>query len=245
MARRPALLGDTTLKIALYDWSPSPFCLKVRAILDYKRVPYTRIPALGPAALKVRRRGGVGKFPALDVDGRLVVDSTDIAHEIERLFPEPAILPAAPRERALCHALEDWADESLYFLGLYCQWWDPAGAKMVPQAFGRSLLGRAAYLWFRRVVRRQLVGQGTARKSPAHVRADLARAIDAIEGLVAPGPFLLGDRPYLCDFALLGQLVYMSRPPASRAALEGKPAIQAYLDRMRSLRSASAEKQGR
>lgn len=231
------------MKIALYDWPASPFCLKARAILDYKRVPYVRIPVLGPAALKVRRRGGVGKFPALDIDGRLIVDSTDIAHEIETLFPHPAILPATPRERALCHALEDWADEALYFIGLYFQWWDPAGAKMVPQAFGRSLFGRAAYLWFRRVVRRQLVGQGTARKSAAHVHADLGREIDAIEQLVSPGPYLLGDRPYLCDFALLGQLVYLSRPPASRAALNARPAIQAYLARMRALRGALGETQ--
>lgn len=233
------------MKIALYDWSPSPFCLKVRAILDYKRVPYARIPVLGPAALKVRRRGGVGKFPALEIDGRFVVDSTDIAYEIEKLFPEPSILPAAPRERALCHALEDWADEALYFIGIYYQWWDPTGAKLVPQAFGRGLLGRAAYLWFRRVVRRQLVGQGTARKSPEHVRADLVREIDAIEQLASPGPFLLGDRPYLCDFALLGQLVYLSRPPGSRAVLEGRPAIQAYLARMRALRAAPAETNAR
>ena len=226
------------MKIALYDWPASPFCMKVRAILDYKRVPYTRIPAMSPKGLRLRKISTPAKYPALDIDGRLIVDSTDIAHEFERLFPEPAILPAEPRQRALCHALEDWADEALYFIGLYFQWLDADGAKMVPLVFGRSLVGRAAYLFFRRRVRRQVLGQGTARKSADHVLADLTRELDAIEGLLSPGPFLLGDRPFLCDFALLGQLVYMSRPPKTKAALDGRVAIQAYMNRMRALRAA-------
>lgn len=226
-------------QIALYDWAPSPFCMKVRAILDYKRIAYRRIPALGRPLFDVRRRGRIGKFPALDIDGRLIVDSTDIAHTLERAFPQPPILPADPRQRALCHALEDWADEALYFIGLYFQWWEPGGARMVPQAFGRSLLGRGAYLVFRRRIRAQLLGQGTARKPAEHIRADLERELDAVAALITPGPFLLADRPYLCDFALAGQLVYMSRPPVTRAALEKRPAIGAFMERMRGLRASA------
>src|ERR687886_451429 len=102
-------------RIIFYDWPFSPFCMKVRAILDYKQVEHERVNPLGPAVIRIYRRGKVGKVPAVDFDGTLVVDSTDIAYELERRFPSPPILPKAPRERALCHALEDWADESLYF----------------------------------------------------------------------------------------------------------------------------------
>lgn len=231
--------SDAGPRVALYDWAPSPFCIKVRAILDYKRIRYRRIPALGRPIFEVRRRGRIGKFPALEIDGRLIVDSTDIALALESVFPQPPILPDDPRQRALCHAFEDWADEALYFIGLYFQWWDPAGARMVPMAFGRSLIGRAAYFVIRRRVRAQLLGQGTARKPAAHVRADLDRELDAIAALLAPGPFLLGDQPYLCDFALAGQLVYMSRPPVTRTALEKRPVIGAYLERMRGLRASA------
>ncbi|HEU5058569.1 MAG TPA: glutathione S-transferase N-terminal domain-containing protein, partial [Kofleriaceae bacterium] len=133
------------MNVKLYDWGPSPFCLKVRAILEHKRIPYARVGALGRPILELRRRGKIGKVPALDIDGELVCDSTDIAYALERLVPEPAILPADPRERGLCHALEEWADESLYFVGLYFQWIDPAGLAMVPQAFGRGPLGKLAF----------------------------------------------------------------------------------------------------
>src|SRR4030095_5065510 len=133
------------MRVVLFDWAPSPFCLKVRAILDYKGIPYERVSVLGPRMFEVRRRGRIGKVPALDVDGRFIVNSTGIAHERERLFPSPSILPSDPRQRALDHALEDWADEALYFIGLHYQWLGDAGAPMVAAGFGQTALRADAY----------------------------------------------------------------------------------------------------
>jgi len=228
------------MALVLYDWGPSPFCLKIRALLEYKQLAYERRPVLGPALFDLRRRGRIGKVPALDIDGELVCDSTDIAYAIERRAPAPPILPTSPRDRALCHALEDWCDEALYFVALYLHWWDPEGLAQVPRAF-RGPLGRVAFPIYRRRVHRQLVGQGIARKPVAHVHADLERELAAIEALLAGRRFLLGDAPLLCDFALLGELVYLSKAPVGARALDGRAAIAAFLERMKALRSASPE----
>lgn len=228
------------MNVALYDWGPSPFCLKVRAILDYKRIAYVRRGALGRPMLELRRRGKIGKVPALDIDGELICDSTDIAYALERRVPEPAVVPADPRERALCHALEEWADESLYWIGIYFQWIDPAGLAMVPQAFGKGPLGKVAFEVYRRRIQRQVRGQGTARKPDAQVRADLERHLDAAEGLVTPGPYLLGERPALCDFAVMSQLVYLSRTPVGKPRIEARPALGRYLTAMKALRAQGA-----
>jgi len=225
------------VSVRLYDWGPSPFCLKVRAILDHKRVAYDRKNALGRPLIDVRRRGKIGKIPALEIDGALICDSTDIALELERRFPEPAILPADPRQRALCHSIEEWADESIYFVGLYLQWIDPAGLAMVPAAFGRGPVGRVAFELFLRRIRRQVRGQGTSRKPDQHVRADLERHLDAAAALVAPGPFVFGAAPMLCDFALMAQLVYLSRTPHGSSRVEARPTLTAYLAAMRGLRA--------
>jgi glutathione S-transferase len=225
-----------TTRIVFYDWPFSPFCMKVRAILDYKKVEYERVNPLGPAVVRIYRRGKVGKVPAVEFDGELVVDSTDIAYEIERRFPSPPILPAQSRERALCHALEDWADESLYFIGLYYRWFEAEGRKPIPKAFGKSPTGRLAYAFYLRRVLRQLKGQGTLRKPPGHVARDLERHLDATESLLTPGPFLLGDAPYLCDFALWGQLNYLSRTPVGAKAMAGRSAIEAFRARMEGMR---------
>lgn len=224
-------------RIKLFDWPASPFSLKVRAILEYKRLDFARVPILAPANLRdVYRRGKVGKAPALEIDGELYVDSTDIAYELERRFPTPPIIPSDPRERALCHAVEEWSDESLYFVNLYFQWQDAEGRRMIPKVFGSGLIGQMVYRFYLRRVLKQIRGQGTSRKPPEHVLSDLRRHLDAIDALVQPGPFLLGSSPFLCDFALLGQLVYLGRTPIGGRQLTQRPGIEAYLDRMKRLR---------
>ncbi len=228
------------MHIRLFDWAPSPFCMKVRAILNYKGVPYERVAVLGPSLMELLRRSNVRKVPALDIDGRMVVDSTDIAYEIERLFPVPTVVPPDPQLRGLSHALEDWSDEALYFLGLYFQWIDPRGKPMVRKAFGASPLGIAARIFYQRRIAAQLRGQGTGRKSLAQITADLRREFDALNAILAGRPYLLGQTPYLCDFAVNAQLVYMSRPPASAEILREFSALGGYMERMKALRPIAA-----
>jgi glutathione S-transferase len=220
--------------ITFYDWPHSPFCMKVRKILDIKGLDYRAVSPLG-AGMRTIRRGGIGKVPAIEMDGRLLVDSTDIAHALEDRFPAAPILPADPAERGRCHALEDWADESLYFIGLYYRWLDREGRAPVPAAFGRSLTGRIAYRVYLRRILGQLRGQGTSRKPPAHVRADLERHLAAVAGMVDGQPFLLGQRPWLCDIALWGQLEYLRRTPVGGRAMTAHPAVLAYIKRIAAL----------
>jgi len=224
------LLGVSADPVIFYDWPYSPFCMKVRAILDYKKIEYRTVNPL--AARADLRRRGTGKVPAIQIDGRFVTDSTDIAYALDDRFPDPPLLPDGRRERALCHAIEDWADESLYFIGLYYRWYDQAGRREIPGKFGKSLKGRLIYRFYLGRILRQVRGQGTLRKSPEHVRRDLSRNLDAIEGLLTPGPFVLGKQPYLCDFALWGQLEYLRRTPAGGRALKGHDRIVKFLRRL-------------
>jgi len=156
----------------------------------------------------------------------------------------PTILPADPRLQGLSHALEDWADEALYFLGLYFQWLEPRGKPMVRKAFGATPLGIAARLFYQRRIAAQLRGQGTGRKSAGHIASDLRRELAALTGMLAGQPFLLGAQPYLCDFAVNAQLVYMSRPPGSAEILGEYPVLAAYMERMKSLRAAPGQAGG-
>lgn len=230
------------MKLRLFDWAPSPFCMKVRGILNYKAIPYERVAVLGPSLLELVRRSNTRKVPALEIDGRLWVDSTDIAHEIERLFPKPSVLPDDPRLRGLSHALEDWSDEALYFLGLHFQWVEPRGKPMVRKAFGATPFGVAVRLFYQRRITAQLRGHGTGRKSQAQIITDLRREFDALTAILGTQPFLLGQSPYLCDFAVNSQLVYMARPPGSAEILREFPALGAYMERMRALRPQGRQK---
>lgn len=233
-------MSTSAAAIRLYDWPVSPFCHKVRAVLDFKGLQYERLPALSHRRA-LRRRGGIGKVPALEIDGDFWVDSTDIAHRLEDRFPSPAVLPADPVERARCHLLEDWCDESLYFTGLYYHWIEPAGRRAARRYVGRTLIGRILFEPLRMRIQRQVVGQGTGRKAPEHVRADLDRSLDAVEALLSPSPFLLGERPWLCDFALMSQLVYLSRAAGLAGVVESRTSTRAFLERMKALKIEPAQ----
>jgi len=219
------------MTVVFYDWPYSPFCMKVRAILNHKSIDHQTVNPL-TARGKLRRRG-TGKVPAVEIDGAFVTDSTDIAYALQERFPDPPLLPATDHERGLSHAIEDWADESLYFIGLYYRWFEAEGRKPVANVFGNSLKGRLVYRYYRGAIFRQLKGQGTLRKSPDHVRRDLERNLDAAESLLTPGPYALGDTAYLCDFALWGQLNYLGRTPVAGASIRKRPAIMAFLERLR------------
>lgn len=214
----------------LYDWAPSPFCHKVRAALAHKGIAYRKLPAL--SHLGALRRRGTGKVPALELDGRFLVDSTDIVHALEAHTEAPRLLPEAPRDRALCHALEDWADESLYFFGLYYHWHEPAGRAQTAAYFRRTWLGWIAFPPYLTRIERQLAGHGTSRRTPHEVQADLERNLDALEGLLEGRAYLVDDRPRLCDLAVMAQLVYLARTPTQRDLAERRPRLGAYVARV-------------
>ncbi len=46
--------------------------------------------------------------PVLELDGRVIVDSTAILEELERLRPEPPLYPADPARRAEVEVFVDW-----------------------------------------------------------------------------------------------------------------------------------------
>jgi glutathione S-transferase len=219
------------MTVVFYDWPYSPFCMKVRAILDYKSINYQTIKPL--AARAKLRRHGTGKVPAVEIDDAFISDSTDIAYALEERFPAPPLLPPTDHERGLCHAIEEWADESLYFLGLYYRWFELEGRMPVAAVFGNSFRGRLIYRHYLRLILKQLEGQGTLRKSPEHVRRDLERNLDAVDSLLTRGRYALGATPYLCDFALWGQLNYLSRTPAAGRSMRKRPAIMSFIERLK------------
>ncbi len=230
-------------RIVFYDLPTSPFCIKVRALLHHKGLSFNVVNALQPRHWLALHRRSLGKVPALQIDGRWVSDSTDIAYELDRLFPHAPLVPQGGRAAALSHAIEEWADESLYFVALHFLWSDPQHAGAVRPVFGDGLIAHLASALYRRRMQRQLWGQGTGRKSPAHVAADLRRHLLQANALLADAPFLLGYEPWLCDFALFGQLSFLLGASASRAQVQVYPRLLDFVNRMRILTALQPELQ--
>jgi glutathione S-transferase len=105
-------LTDQT--VTVYDHPLSPYGQKVKIALMEKGVPFSApLPSnigSGATAGDFARVSPRGEVPAL-VDGDVAVfDSTIILEYIEDRWPEPALLPAAPAERARVRMIEDTMD---------------------------------------------------------------------------------------------------------------------------------------
>ena len=100
--------------LELHQFRHSAFCLKVRMALQAKGLSFREVqvtPGIGQISLF--RLSGQRQVPVL-VDGHEVVsDSSAICRYLEELRPEPALIPANPRQRAQMQLIEDWADTTL------------------------------------------------------------------------------------------------------------------------------------
>jgi glutathione S-transferase len=87
----------------LYDAARCPYCARVRIVLAEKGLPYEPVEidlSNRPAWLYAKNPSG--RVPVLEEDGGLVLPESLVLMEyLEERFPEPALWPADPAERAL------------------------------------------------------------------------------------------------------------------------------------------------
>ncbi|PKP98372.1 MAG: hypothetical protein CVT74_11215 [Alphaproteobacteria bacterium HGW-Alphaproteobacteria-13] len=227
--------------ITLYQFPTSPFCEKIRRILHFKRIAFSIVDVPRVAVADYASVSPNGKFPAIDHDGQAVQDSTDIAHYIERHFPTPPLIPEDPREAALCHVIEDWADESLYFYELVMRLgWESNAVRSVP-AFARTMPG----LSDEEVLSRLLLGvraitqpQGLGRKAEAEIVADVERHIAALNAMLEGRDWLAGSRISLADIAVTSQIQALRGAQEATAIIDSFPRIGKWEERVAGLAPA-------
>ena len=188
--------------LRLYQFVTSPFCAKVRKILDYKGVDYELAEVDYLDRRELLSASGQIMVPALTLEnGETITDSDRIAHRLEEAYPEPAIFPHEWRgiHLALARYFETELEDALF-------------RAAVPDElayFRRQGPEREAF-W--RLIRERRYGAGfcdqMVREHPANlerVEAVLAQLDESLDGRA----FLLGRIGY-GDFALYGQLTYLA-----------------------------------
>jgi glutathione S-transferase len=102
--------------LKLHHLDRSPFGWKVRMVLAEKNVPYELvIPENKSEDPGFAKLNPYRLTPVLQLDdGRAIYESTVINEYLEDAFPEPALLPKDPFERARVRMIEDTTDQYLY-----------------------------------------------------------------------------------------------------------------------------------
>jgi glutathione S-transferase len=224
------------MAITLYQFEISPFCDKVRRILNVKNVPYTCVDPRLNELSAFKKKSPAGRLPVLDHDGRIVTDSTDIAHYLEAAFPNPALVPTDPRHAAEAAILEDWADESLYFFELTMRLtWETNAPRIVGQMMEKA----NAPKWMARFAPGQVMAtygkvaraQGLGAKPRPHLLADLERNLDAVVNWLVGKEWLVADTMTLADISVAVQLFCIEGTVEGGPLVSARPELVAWLRR--------------
>lgn len=224
----------------LHGSNGSPYSVKVRAALRYRRIPFDWI-RIDERGADVMKRVKVPVIPILEhPDGRLENDSTMLLLGLELSNSSRRILPPDPALAFVVRLLEDMADEWATKLMFHYRWHDAVDRAWCSQWIARDRLGPAGApavdrlareFTERQVARMALVGVQEANRP---VLAESYRRVLALfDAHLADAEFLFGDRPSLADFAWYGQLWDMGIDPSPAVQMRATaPRVFPWLLRM-------------
>ncbi len=203
------------MAIVLHRFPISHFSEKGRALLDFKGLDYTiREYTLGLPQLQIVRLSGQRQLPVIEHDGRVVSDSTRIAHYLDETFPDRRrLIPADDPRRSEVLALEDRIDH-VFGLGGPVVWWDDAvhhrdqSDLLAMEVYALPLLGARALTAGFRALRGFGLAQGFIgkwRKRTVDLLRDLSTRL-------ARSRYLVGDEPTLADVAAAGLVLHLEWP---------------------------------
>jgi glutathione S-transferase len=186
----------------LYQFLGSPFCAKVRKLLEFKGVEFEVVEVDYLERKELLIASGQMTVPAVTfANGETIVDSARIAERLEQMHPEPTLFP--PGWRGLHVTLADYIDNRLED-AVY-----PAAIADELAYYSSQGADRAA-LW--RLIRERKYGAGFVDRVMADETVNWNRvraALAPFEEQLAERPFLTG-RIGLADFCLYGQLYYFA-----------------------------------
>ena len=202
----------------LYGGGGSPYSMKMRAILRYRRLPFDW-QQITPAMREEIKHDGPPVIPVLRLpeDGSLHVDSTPLAYLLEARHTERSLTPADPAVAFLSDLIEDMGDEWCTKMMFHYRWYrevDQAYSSRqiisdnTPGARGETLARMADAIRERQVGRMPIVGC-TEQNAPV-IEESYVELLDILDSFVTRDEYLFGTRPSLGDFGLFGQLKTLS-----------------------------------
>ncbi len=226
----------------LFGHSSSPYSMKLRAVMRYRRLSHIFIGHQTPEAARVRAAMKPPVIPILEFpeDGSLHNDSTPLIFALEARHPERGIVPEDSGTAFLAHLIEDMADEWLTKAMFHYRWFYEPDRVFASRwiIVGRTsaidpatLAAEMAKITARQVSRMHLVGC-TEENRPL-IEDGFLRILEILEGHLQHGDFLFGTRPSLAEFGLFGQLYPLARDPTPMEIMRQKaPGVYEWVLRM-------------
>ena len=232
----------------LYGALASPYSVKMRALLRYRRIPHVWIEDVH------RRQQALGEvrvpvIPVLEYpDGRFANDSTPLIFDLEKQHAGRSVVPPDPAFAFVACLIEDFADEWLTKPMFLYRWRAEIDQKQLGDwlifdsygAFGDAQREAAAKIRERQVSRLPMVAGPP--DNAALIEKSTKAVLAALEAQMAKGWFLFGSRPSLAEFALFGQLKQLATDPTPQSLMRAQfPLTYRWLDHVEDLSGVEGE----
>ncbi|MEL0198647.1 MAG: glutathione S-transferase family protein, partial [Gammaproteobacteria bacterium] len=216
------LVQMTETSIKLIGNPGSPYTRKMIAYLRYKRIPHSVI--WGEASDVLKKMNIDPPKPILlpvfllPRDGKVtaVTDSTPLIEEFENSYPARSVYPEDPSLRFINYVLEDFGDEWFTKYMFHYRWHftedaDNAGT-LLPLGIMNNISDDELAFFKDHFAKRQidrLWVVGSNNGTAPFIDKSYKSVLKVLENHLKIQPFLLGQTPSSCDFAVYGQLTQL------------------------------------
>lgn len=203
--------------------------IAAQLMLEHKGIACKRtdlLPVISKVVLRVAGFPGV-TVPALKIDGHRIQGSREIARELDRLQPEPALFPADAERRAAVEEAERWGDEVLQPPMRQILWWTIKRDKEPLRSYSEGAkLGLPISLAMKTAAPIVALSARFNEADDEHVRRGLAEMpamLDKVDAWIATG-VLGGEQLNAADFQIATSLGLAMTLDDLRPAIESRPA---------------------
>jgi glutathione S-transferase len=217
------------MEARLYVIPGSHPSMAARLMLETKGIEYKRTDLM-PVVSKVALRGlGFPRntVPAMKLDGRKIQGTGEIARELDRIQPEPSLLPADPERRAAVEEAERFGDEDLQPPVRAILWWALRKDKAPLRSYSEGAkLGIPIGLALKTAAPIVAASAHFNEATDENVRrglAELPAMLQKIDDWIADGT-IGGEQPNVADFQIAPSLRLAMTLDDLRPAIESRPA---------------------
>ncbi len=219
------------MKVRLYTIPGSHPGVSVQLMLKHKGIEFKRtdlFPVISRGVVRMLGFPGV-TVPAIKIDEQRVQGSRNIARELERLRPEPALFPSDPEQRAAVEEAERFGDEELQHPIRQIIWWAFQRNKSPLRSYSEGAkLGIPIGLAVRTASPIIALEKRINEASDENVRADLAdlgELLQRVDAYIAAGT-IGGEELNAADFQIAPSIRLAMTMQDLRPLIEARPAGQ-------------------
>ena len=230
--------------LTLYQFELCPYCHKVKAGIELKNLPYTRIEVnpLNKSEIKHFEddENGKKKVPIVQLGDEVRRESSAILRWLDDVGPGARALKPADAVAERAEEIDAWVDRDLIQIlptVLYGTWGESIrAAKLTAKTSNFSRWDNMKVSMFGSVVMKMIAKRILKRRGEGKSGPELFEGqLDQLEEYIGEQDFLCGDTPNFADASVHGALTCVREFPAFDRVRE-RPRIIAWYDRVDALR---------